>query len=327
MKTLARCFAFILGFHCGLGAGAAEPPMATTRIAFGSCCQERQPAPIFEAIANARPDVFVWMGDIVYADTKRPKTMERKYREQAERPGYAALKAATAVTGTWDDHDYGQNNAGKENPIKADAQRLLLDFLEVPETDERRHREGVYGLSQCGTGDQRVDIILLDTRYFRDAPGADGDILGEPQWKWLEQTLVESTARVVLLVSSIQVLPTEHRFEKWANFPRSRERLLGLLAREGVPPVIVLSGDRHLAEISSEKLENGRTLHEITSSSLNDAFGGFPDETNTRRVGANYGSENFGLLAIDWERGPMATAMICDVRGTPVRAITLDLSE
>jgi len=57
-----------------------------------------------------------------------------------------------------------------------------------------------------------VDVILLDTRYYRREADSLGfgemrssGLLGETQWRWLEDHLKSSTANVHLLVSSVQV--------------------------------------------------------------------------------------------------------------------------
>lgn len=311
-----------------LGMGPALASGSVTRIAFGSCAHQDRPAPIFEAIVESAPDVFIWMGDNVYADTLDPEKMARDYKRQFSRPAYQKLRAGARILGTWDDHDFGANDAGREFPGKDFAQPLLLDFLEVPTDDPRREREGVYAAETLGEGDQSIKVILLDTRYFRESPGPDADILGEAQWQWLERELVGSTAAIHLLVSSIQVLPTEHRFEKWANFPQARERLLALLSREDVPPVLILSGDRHMAEISREALapmgESTRQLIEVTSSSLTNPSGGSATEPNRRRLGLPYRPVNFGLLTVDWNGPqPVVVAAIHDVDGKVVRAMTV----
>jgi alkaline phosphatase D len=41
------------------------------------------------------------------------------------------------VIGTWDDHDYGLNDAGKEYSGKVFSQRLMLDFLDEAEDSSR----------------------------------------------------------------------------------------------------------------------------------------------------------------------------------------------
>jgi len=318
MKILFVCVVWFSIFT--FGSSAAD----VTRIAFGSCLVQGAPAPILDAVVEARPDVFVWMGDNVYADTTDMEKMAADYARQAARPAYRQLCERTAITGTWDDHDYGANDAGKEYSMRAEAQTLLLDFLRVPPDDPRRHREGVYGSETYGEGDHEVKVILLDTRYFRDAPGPQGDILGEAQWAWLEEELVGSTATVNIVVSSIQVIANGHRFEKWANFPAAQRRLYALLARPKVPPVVLLSGDRHHGEISSLHSETlGYELVDVTSSSLNRSTSGNVGEFNPHRRSPVYGRNNFGLLTIDWSRErPVLTALICSEQGSPVRAHT-----
>ena len=241
-------------------------------------------------------------------------------------PGYAALRASCRVIGTWDDHDFGKNDAGREYSMRRESQQELLDFLGEPADSPRRQQEGVYWSYDQGPEGKNVRVILLDTRYHRDPPGSDGTVLGEAQWKWLESQLIGSRARVHVIASSIQILPSEHRFEKWANFPAERARLLALLARRDVPPVILLSGDRHVGEISVDRESCGYPLHEITSSSLNQGGGGSDHEANRLRVGPNFRAVNFGTLSIDWSRTvPVITAALRGLDGAPQRAVTFEL--
>lgn len=316
---------FALLFSSCLLVGAAPPASEPVeQLVFVSCFKQTRPAPAMETIARIKPDVFIWMGDNVYGDTEDMEVLRKKWQVVREHPAYARIRESSRVIGTWDDHDYGENDAGREYPKRAESQQLFLDFLDVPATSPGRKREGVYSVADFGPPGKMVRVILLDTRYFRDPVGSDGTILGEAQWKWLEKMLTGSEAQVNVLVSSIQVLPAEHRFEKWTNFPREHKRLLDLLARKDVPPVVMLSGDRHMAEISLNK-EFGYPLYDITSSSLNQPIGG-GDEPNRSRVGQLFRGANFGVLNIDWSREvPVVTAGICDERGRVQRAVSLEL--
>ena len=115
----------------------------------------------------------------------------------------------------WDDHDYGQSDGGKNFKVKAEAQQLFLDFVGVPKDAEVRKTEGIYQSYTIGKGDKTVKFILLDTRYFRDDleknpsrnpryfPNETGDMLGENQWKWLENELENSTATFNIICSGI----------------------------------------------------------------------------------------------------------------------------
>lgn len=299
---------------------------ALTRIVFGSCCHESKPAPIFQSILAYKPQLFIWMGDNIYGDSPSTDVLREKYELQQHRPSYREICDLCPVIGTWDDHDFGANDAGKNYPNRVESQQAFLDFLREPATSKRRQQEGIYTYRDFGPAEQRIRFILLDTRYFRDDIGSDGDILGEAQWKWLEGALATSKAQINILVSSFQVVPEDHRFEKWSNFGKARKRLFDLLASPKSAPVIILSGDRHLAEISQLPTETvGYPLTEITSSALTQSSGGNPKEINRHRIGENYGQNNFGTLSVDWTRTPpIVTAAVNNLDGTPVRAITLN---
>lgn len=280
------------------------PPPGPTRIAFGSCNDLKQPQLLWERIARLEPTAFVWLGDIVYADTEDVAVTRGLYDELKAFPAYAALTQQTRVVGTWDDHDYGKNNAGKEYPKRAESQAALLDFLGEPQESPRRLQAGVYTTVDLGGDPYRVRLILLDTRYHRDKPGPAGDVLGEEQWAWLRRTLEGSSAAVHVLVSSIQLVPDQHGFEKWSNFPSARARLFALLDELEPRNLLVISGDRHFAELS--KLERGgkQPIYELTASSLARPWQNAPDEPNRYRVGSMVWTVNFGLIEIDWAASP-----------------------
>ena len=289
---------------------ALDSSREVTNVAFGSCCEQNRPAPIWDAIAAQRPDVFVFMGDNVYANAEEERGLVDAYEMLAASKGYEKLREVTPVVATWDDHDFGRDDAGAEYPLKEVSQRVMLDFFGEPADSPRRTQQGVYTSYSLGPPGRRLQIVLLDTRYFRSEvlplpgrgsyrPNTDPDatILGAAQWAWLRQVLREP-AQLRLLVSSIQLLSDDHPYERWGNFPRERERLLQLLRQTN--DVVVVSGDRHRAEISAMALGE-RTLVDVTSSSLNMPREG--DEPNEHRVGGLLAIPNFGTLAIDWVAG------------------------
>lgn len=290
-----------------------EPPL--TSVAFGSCNRQNLPQPLWGEILGQQPQVWVWLGDNIYGDTEDMAVLEEKYRQQKQQPDYAQLAASTRVIGVWDDHDYGVNDGGKEYPQREESQRLFWDFVGEPSSSPRRQQRGVYSAHTFGPAGKQVKIILLDSRYHRDTlhqavrdgvkvnlPNETGDVLGEEQWAWLERQLRDSPAQVHLIGNGIQVLPEDHRFEKWANFPQSRQRLLNLVSATQAQGVILLSGDRHIAEIS--RLEHpgiAYPLYEITSSGLTHVSKEpTVPEVNRHRVGEMVARLNYGLLSIDW---------------------------
>lgn len=271
------------------------------RFAFGSCNDLQKPQLLWESIAARNPTAFVWLGDIVYADTQDMSRMRKLYDELKTFPAYAAFAAKTRVIGTWDDHDYGGDDLGKEYPMRTESQQALLDFLDEPLDSPRRKQAGVYTSEDFGADPYRVRVILLDTRYHRDRPGPAGDILGEEQWAWLRGQLEGSTAAVHILASSIQVVADQHGFEKWGNFPGARTKLLALLDELSPRNLIVISGDRHFAELSQLERGPGKApLFDLTSSSMSRPWSKAPQEQNRYRVGSVVWDVNFGVIEIDW---------------------------
>jgi alkaline phosphatase D len=314
-------FLFVAGLVVATSSFGQETGPALERIAFGSCNHEYRPQPLWSAIRQCRPDLWIWLGDIVYGKASNLPDLTRRYQTEKDNPEYKSLREQCRVLGVWDDNDYGVEDGGKNNPNKVECQRLLLDFLDEPADSPRRKQPGVYVAYSFGPAGKRVKIILLDGRYYRDAPGRHADMLGPEQWQWLEQQLTNSDADVHIIGSGIQVIASEHPFEKWANFPLSRQRLFDLLAKTGARNVIFLSGDRHLGEIS--RLNDPRIalpIYDVTSSGMthhakDNFFFNFTHEGNQFRCGNNFVDLNFGLIEFDWEASPPSVKMeIRDVK-------------
>jgi alkaline phosphatase D len=298
----------------------AEPVALLEHLAFGSCLKQDLPMPILADVVVARPQLFLFVGDNVYAEGPDETRLRAAYDALAARPEFGQLRAAVPILAVWDDHDYGINDGGAEHPNRDVAQRLMLEFFAEPESSPRWSREGAYDARTFGPEGKRVQVVLLDTRSFRDPlvpiePGAyhyvpttddSATILGEAQWRWLEGELAKP-ADLRLVVSSIQVIADEHPFESWSRFPAERARLVELLAR--TPGTIVLSGDRHRAELS--RLETGgHPLFDLTSSSLNLPIRG--EDPNRYRVGPEVAPANFGRVDIDWERRRVRLSLVLE---------------
>jgi len=324
MRTLTLLFLSAIGV--GVVPGADAPP-AISRIAFGSCASQERPQPIWEAVIAARPELFLFLGDNIYGDTDNTEILKQKYAQLGAVPGFQKLIKTCPILATWDDHDYGTDDAGAEFRNKAASQRVFLDFFNEPANSPRRKREGVYSAVTMGPPGRRTQIILLDTRYFRSPLKKSGStytpnsepgvtILGEEQWKWLEEQL-QQPAELRLIGSSIQVVADDHPFEKWSNFPAERARLFKLLRDTKVNGVVLLSGDRHLAEISQMDANLGYPLFDVTSSGLNMGNRRWrAPELNKHRIATMPSGDNFGLIVVNWEITPPSVRLqIRDIGG------------
>lgn len=315
----------------GLASGWADEPVS--RIAFGSCYKPEKITPLWGKVSEFDPQVWLWLGDNVYADVIDGKYIRKDLPKDAFARAYADLKKSEGVTtlqalpkdrvmATWDDHDYGRNDGGKDWERKRDAKKAFQEFWGGEE-----RVDGVYSSRDFGPEGKRVRVILLDTRFNRDEPGPAADILGPRQWQWLEEELRKPGVDLVVLGSSIQVLPSQHRFEKWGNFPKAKERLFRLIRDSGAR-VVLVSGDRHHAEIS--KLPDspaGYPLYEVTSSGLTEKST-IRDEANDLRLGEVFAGRNFGVLEIDWAQAdPAVRLQIRNEEGSPVLDVPLSLSQ
>jgi alkaline phosphatase D len=295
----------------GNAAAFADQPIQSLtplkRLAFGSCNNERGSQRIWQRMLDHNVELFAWLGDNVYADTEDMQEMAATYQRQLSHPEYQRFVANVPVIGTWDDHDFGVNDGGKEYPQRAGSQQQLLNFLGEDSRSVRRFREGVYASYDIGPEGRQIRVILLDTRYHRDRPHRPGsDILGAAQWSWLEQQLQSSRAQANLIVSSISVLSERiAAIEQWANFPSSHARLFQLIQRTRAQGVLFLAGDRHFAGMLSAKPLGGTKYYELMSSGLNKAMTTGATVEVFKRI---YGKQNcafgnnFGLLEFDWER-------------------------
>ncbi len=306
-----------------------EPP--TTVIAFGSCAKESRPQPIWHQIARAEPDAFLFIGDNIYADTEDIGVMRAKYAKLAAKPAFAAFRERCPIFATWDDHDYGENDAGKEYPMRAESQTEFLDFFGEPERSSRRLTPGVYDSEMLTMHGKRVQIILLDTRYFRDAitrdpagrknglgpyiPNTDTSttMLGEDQWVWLMAQL-RREADVRIIASSIQVVPFESRWETWGNMPHERQRLYDLIGETGAEGVVFVSGDRHLCELSRDD-SGPYPMLDLTSSGMTERGVKRVTEPNRFRLGDAAKQTNYGLVRIEWSEDPVIELEARDAEG------------
>ncbi len=283
-------------------------------IAFGSCNKLTLDNFLWDDILEGKPDLWIWGGDIVYADTDDAAKIKSNYNALNEVEGYHDLKTKVPVIGTWDDHDYGLNDGGEEYKTKRQSQEVFLDFMEVPKDDARRKREGIYAAHEYHTGNGLIKVVVLDTRYFRTAltkgtasekrfrPNAYGvgTILGETQWQWLEEQLSDSEADFNVIVSSIQFLSNQHGFETWGNFPHEVDRLKKLIAATGAKGVLILSGDRHISEFARASIEGlSYPLIDFTSSGLTHSYTTFSGEPNPFRVGEVVTTRSFGVVKLD----------------------------
>jgi alkaline phosphatase D len=279
-----------------------------------SCLRHTPGGAALADIAALDPDVVLWLGDNIYADTDDPLRMRALYDELGANPRFEALSETAETMAVWDDHDYGSNNANRTWPHRDAAKAEFDRFWDVPDGDPRRSQPGVYSARTFGTGDRTVQVILLDVRYNLDPYDYDGaepsrTILGAEQWAWLAERLAEP-ATIRLIGSGIQVvndydIDPQPEWEGWDDSPLERQRLFDLIRGMGVPGVIFVSGDMHFAELTRHPDATralGYPTYDLTPSGMDQSASRSASEwRNPDRIGDPLNSHRkFGTIEVDW---------------------------
>ncbi len=301
-----------------------------SRIAFGSCSNQDDPLPILRTVLEWEPDLFVYLGDNIYGDTRDMKLLEAKYAKLSAKKDFQNLRAAVPTIATWDDHDYGDNDAGKDFPFKAESKEIFLKFWNEPTPSPRREHEGIYTsyrFEDAKLG-KSLQIILLDTRTFRDQPlrapfgswrndylpdtNPNKTVLGDTQWEWLGARL-EEPADLRIIGSSIQFGHQHNGWESWTNFPLEMIKFVDLINETKANGIVFISGDVHWGELSMLKTPDCYPLHDLTASGLNRDWNIV--EPNQNRVGEACMDFHFGMLDIHWADNPTVDLRIHDMTG------------
>ena len=269
------------------------------KLGIGSCVDYDYPILAWDSLEQESVNSFFFLGDNIYGDVPSGKldSVKMSYKNMNEKMPEWLQQTEKLVI--WDDHDYGLNDAGGNYIYKAKSQKIYNDAWGIDQNDPRRTREGIYFSELKIINGKRVLFIGLDTRYFRSnlikignsykpQKNKNSTVLGTNQWEWLNKELKQEHD-ILILASSIQVLATEHRFEKWANFPLERDSLLKLLY-ELDSNILIISGDRHRSGFYRKD-----NIYEFTSSSLNKGI--FPYyETDPLLIGETYTQNNYGII-------------------------------
>jgi len=274
-------------------------------VAFASCARTGSNGAVFDSILQKSPDLFINTGDLHYGDVMGNSLDEFSalYDLTLTQPAQAALYASTPVAYTWDDHDFGPNDAAGDSPSREAA--LVSYKTHVPHYDF-----GLDGadapIAQAFTIG-RVRFILTDSRSARD-PKSRPDIpgktmLGTEQLDWLLAEFADASEAypVVVWVNSVPwIAEAESGADHWGGYTHERGLIAAAIADLSLPGLIMLSGDAHMVAIDDGSNSNyapqgGRGFPVMQAAALdrNGSFKGGPYSE-----GAFPGTGQFGLLTV-----------------------------
>jgi len=308
-----------------------DPPEFS--FAFGSCNYHNE-APfdrpgkpygsepeIFKAIHAQKPDFMLWLGDNTYlreADWLTEAGIRARHAHTRSAPELQPLLGSVHHYATWDDHDFGPNDSDRSFRLKGESLKAFSDYFPAvrygtPETPGCFQR---FEWADC-------EFFLLDDRYWR-APNALLDeskpMLGAAQLQWLKDSLVSSKATFKFVVCGGQVLNDLNPFEGWNQFPGERGDFLDFIAKQKIPGLLFLSGDRHMAELIRRERGSLYPLYDFTSSALTAGVskGAAIEENNPARVPGTWINDkhNFGRIQVRGKKGERTlTLTACDKDG------------
>ncbi len=237
---------------------------------------------IWVSMAASGADFMLWLGDTLYlreADFSSASGIWYRHRTDRATPALQPFLAAMPHYATWDDHEYGPNNANSDWPLNHVARAAFeaywpnQTFGTEADPTAINHRfqwgDAVFLLMDNRT--HRTDSTLPDTPEYRKTQ------YGTAQLAWLKQQLAsrnEGGARrhqkITFIVTGSQFLA--ERFypgsEDHHRFQAEREEILAFIRDNRIGGVVFLSGDVHYTEVLRREGALPYPLHEFTSSAL-----------------------------------------------------------
>ena len=283
----------------------ASTMASAVRLAFGGdvggqnvCRDATHGYAVFSAVKARVPDVFVGLGDMIYADdacraegrygnaqiagpTLPAKTLagfRERWRYNRNDLNWINLMRVASYVPVWDDHevvnDFGPgHDAHAEDPathLLPAGRQAFLEYNPIV----TREGEPLYRRLRWG---EHLELFILDTRSHRDANASPDSaarpksMLGRGQRDWLIDSLTISDATWAVVVSSVPIsIPTggfpdaASGRDGWADydqetgFERELRLILADLGRSHPHNMVWITTDVHFAAVHAYRPLPGR---------------------------------------------------------------------
>ncbi len=280
---------------------------------------------IFRHMAASGADFTLWGGDNLYlreADYSSVSGIWYRYSHDRATPDLQPLWASMHHYATWDDHDYGPDNANASFEFKDVTLAAFKAYWGNPTYGEANN-PGVYGKFVWAD----AAFFLMDDRTHRDDTTLDQDkhprktAWGDRQITWLKQSLLASKAlknqRFKFIVTGGQVIQTtvKARSETHELYRREREELIDFIKENKITGVIFLTGDVHHSALYRRPLSDTQFIYELTSSPL--SSGSWNAATSEKATdpfvvpGTIVGTQNYCQVSITGPKDARAVQIRC----------------
>lgn len=274
-------------------------------LAFGGDARRGSNGAVFDAIRGLDPLLYLVLGDIFYGDIDEddPARFRAELDTALTRPAQQALYLSVPTAYTWDDHDYGPDDADSTSSTRSAAQRVYREYVphfELP----GGVREG--SIQQAFTLG-RMRVIMTDSRSNKTPRSASDDVrkslLGSAQRAWLERELLAARDRypLILLVTSVPWIgQASAGADSWAGYSTERRALSRFIADNSIEGVVMLAGDAHMIAFddgsNSDYSGTGRARIPVFHAAALDRHGG--SKGGPYSGGTHPGSGQFGTVTV-----------------------------
>lgn len=283
-----------------------------SRIAFGCCAHQTQDQLLWSKISETKPDLFLFAGNTVDSVRFDEKPLMAQYQKMDQNSSYQTIRQSVPFLATWDEQDYGLKNGDGDFASKNESRTAFLKYWNYIPKIQDKESEGVEHSVIIGSEGKKVQIIMLDTRYYSSALRSGGDegsfkknwnskasMLGSKQWNWLKEEL-KKPADFRIVVSPVQLIANTYPGEKWGIYPLERQKLFSTIRDLKLKNIIFVSGNRQFGAIAKVDLKRHGALYDITAGPLNGEA--LPSEKDFHYVQHPISQINFGLISIDWKK-------------------------
>jgi alkaline phosphatase D len=232
------------------------------RVAFSACADSGSASSVFDAIRDAKPDLFIHMGDLHYEDIGRndAERFRRAFDTVMASLTQGRLYRSVPIAYVWDDHDFGPNGSDASSASRPAALAVYREFVpHYPLRDDEG--SGIHQAFTMG----RVRVIMTDQRSQRTSSWRlpdDRTMLGAAQLQWLKDELTAAaSAPLVIWVNTVPWIASQGPgSDNWGSYAHEREAIANHIQRLGLARrLVMLSGDAHMVAIDDGTHSNYAT--------------------------------------------------------------------
>jgi alkaline phosphatase D len=273
--------AYVIGScrYLRMTAGIASAPHLGDQIFASITSLAERAEPPISAMLMTGDQIYVDDLNLVAPD-REYKDILSKYRTAFSQPHISTLMSGMPTYMILDDHEIEDNWPANESTADAYLYKNAMAAYELYQASHSPAHELLANGKvsrkleqywyQFTEGD--IEWFITDSRTRRNLSASDRRILDEEQEQALLKWLINSTARVKFVVTSVMFYPDRklNGDDAWKAFPEQRLRLLETIRTRGIKNVFFISGDVH-GSLTSRLTHNevpDFEVHTIVSSPL-----------------------------------------------------------